>query len=30
MADWQKYGMEHVYPFPEDMLIESQKLNSRW
>ncbi len=29
-ADWLKYKMANVYPFPEDMLIESQKLNARW
>ncbi len=26
VADWHKYGMDGVYPFPDDMLRESQRL----
>lgn len=28
-ADWTRLGMESVYPFPEDMLRESQRLHAR-
>ncbi len=28
-ADWQRFGMDGVYPFPEDMLRESQRLHGR-
>jgi len=28
-ADWRRFGLEGVYPFPEDMLRESQRLHSR-
>ena len=28
-ADWQRYGMDGVYPFPEDMLRESQRLHAQ-
>ncbi len=28
-ADWKRFGMEGVYPFPEDMLLESQRLHAR-
>ncbi|MBB6670805.1 glycoside hydrolase family 2 protein [Cohnella nanjingensis] len=27
-ADWERYGMDGVYPFPEDMLIDSERLHS--
>ncbi len=27
--DWKRLGMEDVYPFPEDMLLESQRLHCR-
>lgn len=30
MNDWVKYGMEGVFPFPEDMLNESQKIHAKW
>jgi len=30
IADWNRFGMEGVYPFPEDMLAESQRLHARW
>jgi len=29
VADWQRYGMDGVYAFPDDMLRESQRLHSR-
>jgi hypothetical protein len=29
VADWQRYGMDGVYAFPEDMLRESQRLHAR-
>lgn len=28
-ADWKRFGMDGVYPFPEDMLRESQRLHCR-
>lgn len=28
-ADWKRLGLDSVYPFPEDMLRESQRLNAR-
>jgi hypothetical protein len=28
-VDWQRFGMDDVYPFVEDMLLESQRLHSR-
>ncbi len=28
-ADWRRLGFDDVYPFPEDMLRESQRLHSR-
>ena len=28
-ADWQRYGMEGVYAFPEEMLRDSQRLHCR-
>ncbi len=28
-ADWKRLGMEGVYPFPEDMLTDSQRLHCR-
>lgn len=28
-ADWQRYGMDGVYAFPEDMLRDSQRLHAR-
>jgi hypothetical protein len=28
-ADWQRFGMDGVYPFPEDMLRDSQRLMAR-
>ncbi len=28
-ADWVRFGMDQVYPFPRDMLRESQRLHSR-
>ena len=28
-ADWQRLGLDAVYPFPEEMLRESQRLNAR-
>ena len=28
-ADWKRLGFEGVYPFPEDLLRESQRLHSR-
>jgi hypothetical protein len=29
VVDWQRYGMDGVYAFPEDMLRESQRLHAR-
>lgn len=29
-ADWQFYGMDGLYPFPEDFLSESQRINTRY
>jgi hypothetical protein len=29
LADWQRFGMDHVYAFPEDMLLDSQRLHAR-
>lgn len=29
VRDWSLYGMDGVYPFPEDMLRDSQRLHSR-
>lgn len=29
LADWKRFGMAGVYPFPEDMLIDSQRLHCR-
>jgi hypothetical protein len=28
-ADWERFGMEGTYPFPEDMLRDSQRLHVR-
>lgn len=28
-ADWKRLGLDNVYPFPEDMLRDSQRLNAR-
>ncbi len=28
-ADWERFGMSEVYPFPEDMLRENQRLHAR-
>ncbi|MEW6751341.1 MAG: glycoside hydrolase family 2 TIM barrel-domain containing protein, partial [Candidatus Latescibacterota bacterium] len=28
-ADWQRWGFDGVYPFPEDMLRQSQRLHAR-
>ena len=28
-ADWRRLGFEEVYPFPEDLLAESQRLHAR-
>jgi hypothetical protein len=28
LAEWKRFGMEDVYPFPEDVLRESQRLHS--
>lgn len=28
-ADWTRYGMDDIYPFPEDMLLEAQRLHGR-
>jgi len=28
-ADWKRLGFDNVYPFPEDMLRESMRLNAR-
>ncbi len=28
-VDWARFGMEEVYPFPRDLLRESQRLHSR-
>lgn len=30
VADWKRYGMEGLYPFPEDLLCESQRIHARW
>lgn len=27
-ADWERFGMQSVYPFPEDMLQDSQRLHA--
>jgi len=29
MADWRRLGFDDVYPFPEDLLRESQRLHAR-
>jgi hypothetical protein len=29
-AEWRRYGMEGAYPFPEDMLLDSQRRHARW
>lgn len=29
VADWERFGMDEVYAFPEDMLRESQRLHAR-
>lgn len=29
IADWKRFGMEGVYPFPEDMLADSQRRMAR-
>ncbi|CAK4842174.1 unnamed protein product [Aphanomyces euteiches] len=29
VADWKRLGLEDAYPFPEDMLRDSQRLNAR-
>jgi len=29
IADWKRFGLEGVYPFPEDMLRDSQRLMAR-
>ena len=29
MADWKRLGFDDVYPFPEDLLRESQRLHAR-
>ena len=29
VADWQRLGFDDVYPFPEDLLRESQRLHAR-
>ncbi|MCC7353747.1 MAG: glycoside hydrolase family 2, partial [Anaerolineae bacterium] len=29
VADWERFGFTGVYPFPEDMLRESQRLHAR-
>ena len=28
-ADWKRLGFDGVYPFPEDMLRDSQRLHAR-
>ncbi|MFA5203326.1 MAG: sugar-binding domain-containing protein [Lentisphaeria bacterium] len=28
-ADWRNWGFDGVYPFPEDMLVDSERLHSR-
>ncbi len=28
-SDWSRFGMDGVYPFPEDMLLDSQRLMAR-
>ena len=30
MADWKRFGMDGVYPFPEDLLRDSQRLMAHW
>jgi hypothetical protein len=30
LADWERYGLARVYPFPRDLLRESQRLHARW
>jgi hypothetical protein len=30
LADWERYGLGRVFPFPRDLLRESQRLHSRW
>lgn len=30
LKDWQQFGLDGVYPFPEDMLAESQRLMARY
>jgi hypothetical protein len=30
LADWERYGLARVFPFPRDLLRESQRLHSRW
>lgn len=29
VADWQRFGMDAVYAFPEDLLLDSQRLHAR-
>ena len=29
VADWQRFGMDQAYAFPEDMLLDSQRLHAR-
>ena len=29
VADWKRLGFDDVYPFPEDMLLDSQRLHAR-
>jgi len=29
LADWKRFGMDSVYPFPEDMIRDSQRLHTR-
>jgi hypothetical protein len=29
IADWKRLGFDDVYPFPEDMLLDSQRLHAR-
>ena len=28
-ADWNRWGFDSVYPFPEDLMLESQRLHAR-
>ena len=28
-VDWERFGLDAVYPFPEDMLLDSQRLHAR-